>query len=144
MVTSDGTVSQQKSHGATKRRTGPNYRGMPTSSSRTSMESLLVASQPKKIAYFGAGSGIPEVKTILGGFVIRGFLGFRTLLIKLIGLVCFFIGRYCLPLCDQGTSLIPPLFLDIAAHGRIWTQYGKTRASGAHCLLRGKYRLSYL
>ncbi|KAG0042965.1 hypothetical protein BGZ83_011991 [Gryganskiella cystojenkinii] len=86
MVTSDGTVSQQKSHGATKRRTGPNYVGMPTSSSRTSMESQLVASQPKKIAYFGAGSGIPEVKTILGGFVIRGFLGFRTLMIKLIGL----------------------------------------------------------
>lgn len=45
------------------------------------------ANQPKKIAYFGAGSGIPEVKTILGGFVIRGFLGFRTLMIKLIGLV---------------------------------------------------------
>ena len=45
------------------------------------------SNQPKKIAYFGAGSGIPEVKTILGGFVIRGFLGFRTLMIKLIGLV---------------------------------------------------------
>ncbi|KAG0262235.1 hypothetical protein BGZ95_004059, partial [Linnemannia exigua] len=59
MVTSDGTVSQQKSHGATKRRNGPNSHG---------------------------GSGTPEVKTILGGFVIRGFLGFRTLMIKLIGL----------------------------------------------------------
>ncbi|KAF9976413.1 hypothetical protein BGZ73_008615 [Actinomortierella ambigua] len=46
----------------------------------------MSAAQPKKIAYFGAGSGIPEVKTILGGFVIRGFLGFRTLMIKLIGL----------------------------------------------------------
>ncbi|KAK3821408.1 MAG: clc channel [Benniella sp.] len=75
MVTSDGTVSQQMSHGATKRRT-----------SRASIETTLVAAQPKKIAYFGAGSGIPEVKTILGGFVIRGFLGFRTLMIKLIGL----------------------------------------------------------
>lgn len=51
------------------------------------MEEVLTATQPKKIAYFGAGSGIPEVKTILGGFVIRGFLGFRTLMIKLIGLV---------------------------------------------------------
>jgi chloride channel 3/4/5 len=89
MVTSDGTVSQQKSHGSTKRRGGPNhnYVGMPTSSSRNSLDYVMVASQPKKIAYFGAGSGIPEVKTILGGFVIRGFLGFRTLLIKLIGLV---------------------------------------------------------
>ncbi|KAK5821416.1 clc channel [Linnemannia elongata] len=87
MVTSDGTVSQQRSHGSTKRRNGPNGSGhMPRSASRTSMETVLNSSQPKKIAYFGAGSGIPEVKTILGGFVIRGFLGFRTLMIKLIGL----------------------------------------------------------
>lgn len=88
MVTSDGTVSQQKSHGSNKRRNGPNSTGgIPRSASRTSMETVLNSSQPKKIAYFGAGSGIPEVKTILGGFVIRGFLGFRTLMIKLIGLV---------------------------------------------------------
>ncbi|KAF9130235.1 hypothetical protein BGX30_013592 [Mortierella sp. GBA39] len=88
MVTSDGTVSQQKSHGSTKRRNEPNSTGggIPRSASRTSMETVLNSSQPKKIAYFGAGSGIPEVKTILGGFVIRGFLGFRTLMIKLIGL----------------------------------------------------------
>ncbi|KAI8604775.1 clc channel [Dissophora ornata] len=86
MVTSDGTVSQQRSHGATKRRSAVNSSGISISTSRTSMESILYASQPKKIAYFGAGSGIPEVKTILGGFVIRGFLGFRTLMIKLIGL----------------------------------------------------------
>ncbi|KAF9379600.1 hypothetical protein CPB97_008878 [Podila verticillata] len=86
MVTSDGTVSQQRSHGATKRRSAPNGAGMPTSSTRTSFDDAMGANQPKKIAYFGAGSGIPEVKTILGGFVIRGFLGFRTLMIKLIGL----------------------------------------------------------
>ncbi|KAG0370434.1 hypothetical protein BGZ54_006327 [Gamsiella multidivaricata] len=86
MVTSDGTVSQQRSHGATKQRSGFNNGGISTSASRNTMESVLDASQPKKIAYFGAGSGIPEVKTILGGFVIRGFLGFRTLMIKLIGL----------------------------------------------------------
>ncbi|OAQ32713.1 hypothetical protein K457DRAFT_70283 [Linnemannia elongata AG-77] len=87
MVTSDGTVSQQRSHGSTKRRNGPSGSShMPRSASRTSMETVLNSSQPKKIAYFGAGSGIPEVKTILGGFVIRGFLGFRTLMIKLIGL----------------------------------------------------------
>jgi chloride channel 3/4/5 len=94
MVTSDGTVSQQKSHGATKRGNRANTDGgIPRTSSRTSMETILNSTQPKKIAYFGAGSGIPEVKTILGGFVIRGFLGFRTLMIKLIGLVsaCFFV-----------------------------------------------------
>ncbi|KAF9438103.1 hypothetical protein BGZ76_009721 [Entomortierella beljakovae] len=86
MVTSDGTLSQQRSHGSTKRRVGQGDGGMTKSASRNSMQSILNASQPKKIAYFGAGSGIPEVKTILGGFVIRGFLGFRTLMIKIIGL----------------------------------------------------------
>ncbi|KAG0309658.1 hypothetical protein BGZ98_009978 [Dissophora globulifera] len=84
MVTSDGTVSQQRSYGATKQRSRPNSTAISASTSRNSVASLLVASQPKKIAYFGAGSGIPEVKTILGGFVIRGFLGFRTLIIKLV------------------------------------------------------------
>jgi hypothetical protein len=34
-----------------------------------------------------SGSGIPEVKSILGGFVIRGFLGLQTLIVKCIGLV---------------------------------------------------------
>eukprot|EP00124_Ichthyophonus_hoferi_P005432 Ihof_evm1s785 gene=Ihof_evmTU1s785 len=36
---------------------------------------------------YAAGSGIPEVKTILSGFVIRKFLGVFTLLIKIVGLV---------------------------------------------------------
>ena len=36
---------------------------------------------------YSAGSGIPEVKTILGGFVIRKFLGWWTLIIKSIGVV---------------------------------------------------------
>lgn len=42
----------------------------------------------RKVIYTAAGSGIPEVKTILGGFVIRGFLGIRTLLVKVFALVC--------------------------------------------------------
>ncbi|KAJ3269167.1 hypothetical protein HDV01_001713 [Terramyces sp. JEL0728] len=37
--------------------------------------------------YHAAGSGIPEVKTILGGFVIRGFLGMRTLIFKVFSLI---------------------------------------------------------
>lgn len=32
-------------------------------------------------------SGIPEIKTILSGFVIKGFLGFRTLVVKSLGLI---------------------------------------------------------
>lgn len=33
-------------------------------------------------------SGIPEIKTVLGGFVIRRFLGTWTLITKSLGLVC--------------------------------------------------------
>ncbi|CAG8463355.1 9168_t:CDS:10 [Acaulospora morrowiae] len=36
----------------------------------------------KNLRSYAAGSGIPEVKTILSGFVIRGFLGIRTLWVK--------------------------------------------------------------
>jgi chloride channel 3/4/5 len=40
----------------------------------------------RKVLYFAAGSGIPEVKTILSGFVIHGFLGGRVLFTKSVGL----------------------------------------------------------
>ena len=40
----------------------------------------------RKVLYFASGSGIPEVKTILSGFVIRGYLGFSTLFVKSFGL----------------------------------------------------------
>ncbi|KAI3642083.1 hypothetical protein MP228_011638 [Amoeboaphelidium protococcarum] len=43
------------------------------------------------LAPYAAGSGIPEVKTILGGFVIRKFLGAWTLLVKSVGL-CLSVG----------------------------------------------------
>ncbi|KAJ2363709.1 hypothetical protein IW150_006665, partial [Coemansia sp. RSA 2607] len=40
-----------------------------------------------KMAYYGAGSGIPEVKSILAGFVVHGFLGVRILIVKTLGLI---------------------------------------------------------
>ncbi|KAL7313557.1 hypothetical protein PS15m_007291 [Mucor circinelloides] len=40
-----------------------------------------------KNAYYCAGSGIPEVKVILGGFVIKGFLGIKTLIVKSVGMI---------------------------------------------------------
>ncbi|KAI4845305.1 CLC voltage-gated chloride channel [Aureobasidium sp. EXF-8845] len=40
----------------------------------------------KSYAPYAAGSGISEIKCIIAGFVMKGFLGFRTLLIKSIGL----------------------------------------------------------
>ncbi|KAJ3129249.1 hypothetical protein HK100_008746 [Physocladia obscura] len=55
---------------------------------------LSVVSRPSEIpggkpslSYQASGGGIDEVKTILGGFVIRGFLGFNTFLTKVVGLI---------------------------------------------------------
>lgn len=42
----------------------------------------------KEYAVYAKHSGIPEIKTMLGGFIIRRFLGGWTLLIKSLGLVC--------------------------------------------------------
>ena len=39
----------------------------------------------EKIMYMASGSGIPEIRTILSGFVIPGFLDFKVLVIKAIG-----------------------------------------------------------
>lgn len=40
----------------------------------------------RKVLYFATGSGISEVKCILSGFVIHGYLGFWTLFTKSVGL----------------------------------------------------------
>jgi chloride channel 3/4/5 len=42
----------------------------------------------KEYAPYAKHSGIPEIKTVLGGFVIRRFMGTWTLIIKSLGLVC--------------------------------------------------------
>src|SRR5271154_5883455 len=52
--------------------------------------SLLVVSY----APYAKHSGIPEIKTMLGGFVIRRFIGTWVLLIKSLGLVSSFIGKW--------------------------------------------------
>lgn len=48
-----------------------------------SMAALLV----KNFAPYACGSGIPEIKTILSGFIIRGYLGKWTLIIKSVGIM---------------------------------------------------------
>jgi len=45
------------------------------------------SSLPPMIYYPAAGSGVAEVRVILSGFVLHGFLGLKTLLIKTIGLI---------------------------------------------------------
>ncbi|GAA6015134.1 hypothetical protein JCM11491_000477 [Sporobolomyces phaffii] len=42
--------------------------------------------RPRKVIYMAGGSGIPELKAILSGFVIRGYLGSWTLAVKAVGL----------------------------------------------------------
>lgn len=48
---------------------------------------MPIEKQPPRDVYTGAGSGVPEVKTILSGFVIRRFLGTYTLFAKTIALI---------------------------------------------------------
>lgn len=45
------------------------------------------AQRPPMIYYPAAGSGVAEVKVILSGFIIRGFLGLKTLVFKTVGLI---------------------------------------------------------
>lgn len=49
--------------------------------------SFVAAHLVKSLAKYAAGSGISEIKCILAGFVMQGFLGFATLVIKSITLV---------------------------------------------------------
>ena len=51
---------------------------------------------PGKSIYLAAGSGIPEIKTILSGFVIPHFLDFKVLLVKAVGAVFAVATGMCL------------------------------------------------
>ena len=52
--------------------------------------SFTAAHLVKSLAKSAAGSGISEIKVILAGFNMKGFLGFATWAIKSITLVCRF------------------------------------------------------
>ena len=43
--------------------------------------------RPPMVYYSAAGSGVAEVKVILSGFVLHGYLGVRTLVVKTLGLI---------------------------------------------------------
>jgi hypothetical protein len=49
--------------------------------------SFVAAHLVKNLAKYAAGSGISEIKCILAGFIMKGFLGFSTLLLKSLTLV---------------------------------------------------------
>ncbi|KAL2417661.1 H(+)/Cl(-) exchange transporter 3 [Exophiala dermatitidis] len=44
-------------------------------------------SQPPSVYYAAAGSGVAEVRVILSGFVLHGYLGLRVLVLKTVGLI---------------------------------------------------------
>lgn len=48
---------------------------------------LIASVLVKEYALYAMHSGIPEIKTVLGGFVLRRFMGTWTLVIKSLGLV---------------------------------------------------------
>ncbi|KAJ1982098.1 hypothetical protein H4R34_001828 [Dimargaris verticillata] len=59
---------------------------------------LLAAISAALVVYYApyaASSGISEIKTILGGFIMRRFLGFQTLVIKTIGTVLAVASGLC-------------------------------------------------
>ena len=58
-----------------------------------------------KTIYLAAGSGIPEIKTILSGFVIPDILGLKVLVVKAVGAV-FAVGS---GVCNESRSRCPKL-----------------------------------
>ncbi|XP_031639514.1 H(+)/Cl(-) exchange transporter 5 isoform X2 [Contarinia nasturtii] len=57
---------------------------------------FLSASLVRMFAPYACGSGIPEIKTILSGFIIRSYLGKWTLIIKSVGLMLSVSAGLCL------------------------------------------------
>jgi chloride channel 3/4/5 len=49
--------------------------------------SAALHSRPSMVYYPAAGSGVAEVKVILSGFVLHGYLGLRTLVLKTLALI---------------------------------------------------------
>ncbi|KJZ72840.1 hypothetical protein HIM_07784 [Hirsutella minnesotensis 3608] len=58
-----------------------------TDSTSARQEDVSETQSPPMVYYSAAGSGVAEVRVILSGFVLHGFLGFKTLIIKMVSLV---------------------------------------------------------
>lgn len=63
----------------------PAVSGVSDAGERAGDQDQYTESASGKMMYMAAGSGIPEIKTILSGFVIPHFLDFKVLLVKAIG-----------------------------------------------------------
>jgi chloride channel 3/4/5 len=80
---------------------------------------------PPKVMYMAAGAGVPEIKTILSGFVIPEFLGLKVLILKAVGAI--FAVASGLPLGKEAplihigacvANLVGPLFPKYAHNGK--------------------------
>lgn len=79
-VQSYGTLDFGQRRRSARQMSGESFASAPLlSNSIVQDQPVLLPPAPRKIMYFAAGSGIPEIKTLLSGFVIRGYLGGWTL-----------------------------------------------------------------
>ena len=61
---------------------------------------------PRKTLYFGSGSGISEIKCILSGFVIHGYLGAATLFAKPAVYLTLTYDKLTGSLCEPGLGVV--------------------------------------
>ena len=80
----------------------------------------------REYAKYAKHSGIPEIKTVLGGFVIRRFMGLWVLIVKSLGLV-----RITPCICSVSILIL----IIIVPCGRIWALAWERRAAGTCRLL---------
>lgn len=83
----------------------------------------MAAHLVRSLGKYAAGSGISEIKCILAGFVMKGYLGFATFFIKSITLV------------SVKTPFIVLYLKETASGNCIWAVGGQRRAVGTCCML---------
>lgn len=81
----------------------------------------------RNYAIYARHSGIPEIKTVLGGFVMKHFMGAWTLVIKSLGLVRLY------PTTLKALSVI--FSLSKVSFSRIWSMAGERRPASTCCML---------
>lgn len=79
--------------------------------------SFTAAHLVKSIANYAAGSGISEIKCILGGFIMKGYLGFWTFAIKSLTLVCNQFLCFLLRLNSRNQPLVIASGLSVGKEG---------------------------
>ena len=84
LTTLDENLGAASSHG-TKRTDATT--DSPSSDTSPRAPYSAIPTRPDMIFYSAAGSGVAEVKVINSGFVLHGYLGFKTLVIKTIALI---------------------------------------------------------